>query len=205
MTDLQSNRDLYLAIEKLAEKYKSCDRSLEEYLRVLLQEADRFAHYEALSLSDFYALICVSFTASIPKFNENWRNTYNLLPNAAAGFSHRWQATLIRQIVDLREMAENGTLADQYRYFGIDSPRHSRWYNFEPRSYLECAMAGSFGGWEPADAASRQLVPGRVTVLTETGSIQAVDPQDLPRPQFALPTVAWTEFEDFIECGRYYE
>ena len=58
------------------------------------------------------------------------------LPDRSSDFG-RWQATLIRQIVDLREMEENGTLADRDRYFGVNSPRQSRWYNFEPPSYLE--------------------------------------------------------------------
>jgi hypothetical protein len=38
-----------------------------------------------------------------------------------------------------------GTLANDQRYFGVDSPRGSRWYNFDPLTFLECAVAGTFG------------------------------------------------------------
>jgi hypothetical protein len=24
----------------------------------------------------------------------------------------------------------------------------SRWYNFDPATYLECGLAGTFGGWD---------------------------------------------------------
>jgi hypothetical protein len=40
-------------------------------------------------------------------------------------------------------MAEAGTLENEYRYFGIDSPTGFRWYNFDPCSYLECGVRGS--------------------------------------------------------------
>ncbi len=202
-SDIQTNRDLYLSIEQLAEEYKSCGRSLEEYLLVLLQEATKFADRESLSLSNFYELIYVSFNVCPPKFNDDWRDLYSLLPYDSPGFE-RWQATLIRQIVDLHEMKENGTLANEQRYFGVNAPRGSRWYNFDPLGYLECGMAGSFRSWEPNDESNRQFVPGRVAVLSEDGLID-VDPQDLVRPQFEIPTVCWNEFNEFIQCGQWYE
>jgi hypothetical protein len=204
LSDLRTNRDLYLSIEKLAEEYKSCDRSLDEYLRALLEEANRFAACESLSLNDFYELLRAAFTAPPHQFEEDWRERYDRSGSRSSDFG-RWQATLIRQIVDLREMEENGTLSDEDRYFGVDSPRQSRWYNFEPVSYLECAIAGSFGGWEPDDESNRQLVTGRVTVIAEDGSIQDADPQDLPRPQFEMPAITWDQFDDFIQCGQWYE
>ena len=188
MAELQSNRDLYLSIEKLVEDYRSSHRSLEEYLRAMLQGAQRFADHESLSLQDFYGLIWESFTAQPAEFDEAWREQYDQLSNRSDNFCG-WQATLIQQIVELREMKENGTLEDEYRYFGVDSPRNSRWYNFDPSGYLECGMAGSFGGWEPDEDSDRQFVPGLVGVLVGDGSIQAVAPQDLPRPQFDLSRV----------------
>jgi hypothetical protein len=202
--NLQSNRDLYLAIVKLSEEYKYCELSLEEYLLVLLQEANRFKDRELLSLDNFYSLISIPFNVCSPKFNEDWRSQYDQLPNDSCGFE-RWRSILIRQIVDLREMKENGTLADKERYFGVNSPRGSRWYNFDPLGYLECAMAGSFSGWEDGDESDRQFVPGLVSIIAENGSIQDADPRDLVHPQFKMPTVSWDEFNDFIQCGQYYE
>lgn len=204
MSDLRTNRDLYLSIEKLAKEHTPCERSLEEYLRALLLQADRFSDFEELSLKDFYDLVSKSFTSRPREFDEDWRNQYDQLPHESSGFTG-WRATLIRQIVDLCEMGENGTLANEYRYFGVSSPRNSHWYNFDPLGYLECAMAGSFGSWEPGDETGRQFVSGPVTVLAEDGSIQDADPQDLPRPQFEMPVVTWDQFKHFIECGQMYE
>ncbi len=66
-------------------------------------------------------------------------------------------------------------------------------------------MAGSFGGWEPSDESERDFVPGPVAVLADDGSIQDVNPQDLPRPQFEMRVVTWDQFKDFICCGQIYE
>ena len=75
-------------------------------------------------------------------------------------------------------MAANGQLADDQRYFGIDSPRGGRWYNFDPAGYLECATVGTFGGWDGEDD-SRVLVPGKVAVLDPAGALLAVyEPYD---------------------------
>ncbi len=43
--------------------------------------------------------------------------------------------------VDLRRM-RGGTLAEEWRYFGSESPTGKGWYNFDPLTYLECALAG---------------------------------------------------------------
>ncbi|MEM8534122.1 MAG: hypothetical protein AAGF95_24965, partial [Chloroflexota bacterium] len=110
-----------------------------------------------------------------------------------------------RQIVDLREMAENGVFANQYRYFGVNAPRGSRWYNFDSVGYLECAMAGTFGGWEPGDTSGREFVPGTVAVLADDGSIQDANSEDIPRDHHEISTVSWEELKDFIICGQIYE
>ena len=65
----------------------------------------------------------------------------------------------LRQIVDLREMRDAGMLAKKWIELGIDAPRGGRWFNFEPVQYLECAAAGSIGGWEPGDATGRANPP----------------------------------------------
>jgi hypothetical protein len=197
LSSLQSNRDLYLSIESITREYRSIDRSLEEYLRAMLQLAKRFADRSSLALDEFHMLIYESFTAQPIEFDEDWRNSYDRLPINRSDFDG-WRSILIQQIIDLREMRENGTLADANRYFGIDSPRNSRWYNFDPLGYLECAMAGSFGGWEPDDESGRELVPGRVSVIAEDGSIQDLHPQDLPYPQFEMPAITWDELKDFM-------
>jgi hypothetical protein len=56
---------------------------------------------------------------------------------------------LDRQIADLREMALNGQLEDERRYFGIDAPSGHRWFNFDVHSFFECAATGSFHTLDP--------------------------------------------------------
>ena len=204
MHDLRTNRDLYLAIENLTQEHRLCTRSLEQYLLALLRAAESFADSDSLSLNDFFGIISQAFTSDLKEFDPNWRTQYADLPHELSDFTG-WRAVLIRQVVDLREMDENGTFANELRYFGVDSPRKSRWFNFDPVGYIECAMAGSFGGWEPGDETDRQFVPGPVAVLADDGSIQDANPEVIPRRQFEMPFVTWEEFKDFIYCGQYYE
>lgn len=203
-SQLQSNRDLYLAIDELTRQYKNSGRSLEAYLLAVLGRSGALADRETLTLAEFYELIASGFIDNPAAFDETWREEYDKLPSEDNGYAG-WRATLIRQIVDLREMDECGTLNDEMRYFGIRSPRESQWYNFDPAGYLECAMAGSFGGWEPEDDTGRQYVPGPVAVMGEDGSIQSASPEDLPNPRFEMPTVTWEQFKDFVICGQIYE
>jgi hypothetical protein len=204
LLELKTNRDLYLAIEKIADTYESCNRSLEQYLLALLLATHKFSDNRLLTIQEFYNLIISSFTSEPSGFDEGWRNMYDRMPCKLDNFIG-WQATLSRQIVDLREMDENGTLSLDYRYFGVNSPRGSRWYNFSTIGYLECAMAGSFGGWEPGDETGRQFVPGSVGILAEDGFIHDTNPEDIDQSKFEIAVVTWEQFKDFIECGQYYE
>ena len=204
MAELATNRDLYLAIAALSKTHSGCDRSLEHYLLSLLDSSQRFSERKDVSLAEFYDLVSSSFTRDIPAFNSDWRDQYDDLPHDRNDYTG-FRATLIRQIVDLREMDENGTLKNEQRYFGVSAPRKSYWYNFDPLGYLECAMAGSFGGWEPGDETGRQFVPGPVAVLADDGSIQTANPEDLHEPTVQVPSVTWEQFQDFIICGQIYE
>ena len=201
---LQTNRDLYLAIEQLQEQHAESARSLEQYLLTILRLTEPLAERHHLTLAEFYDILSGAFTQDPMPFDEAWRDTYDQLVDESEDY-RGWKATVIRQIVDLREMDECGTLKDEMRYFGVSSPRKSSWYNFDPLGYLECAMAGSFGGWEPGDDTGRQYVPGPVAVLGEDGSIQTANPEDLPNPKRSMATITWEDFKDFVICGRIYE
>lgn len=201
---LQTNRDLYLAIDDLSKHQKDCGRSLEVYLLAVLNRSAAFTNRESLTLAELYELIACGFIHDPAPFNDAWRDQYDKLPHEDNGYSG-WHATVVRQIVDLREMDECGTLKNEMRYFGVSAPRKSHWYNFDPPGYLECAMAGSFGGWEPSDDTGRQYVSGQVAVLGEDGSIQSANPEDLPNPTFEMPTVTWDHFKRFVICGQIYE
>jgi hypothetical protein len=203
-SSLDTNRELYLAITRLAGEHKGDERSLEVFLLALLRKAEAFGAHRSLTLAEVHDLISAGFTHDPASFQEEWRQAYDGLPAEEEGYVG-WHATLVRQIVDLREMDESGALEDKMRYFGLTSPRVTSWYNFDPCGYLECAMAGSFGGWEPGDATGRSFVPGLVAVLAEDGSTVAVDPATLERRVSFLPEVSWDQFKDFLVCGQIYE
>jgi hypothetical protein len=93
----------------------------------------------------------------------------------------------------------------QLRYFGITAPRGTRWLNFDPCTYLECAVAGTFRGWRDGDQTARILVPGPVAVLNGHGKVTSVDPGDIKEPTFEILGVNWDEFTDFLHVGRCYE
>ncbi|PHS13772.1 MAG: hypothetical protein COA78_06695 [Blastopirellula sp.] len=142
MSKLQTNRDLYLAVESLVSRFKSNSRSLEQFLLALLRATEPFSSSECLSLDDFYGLISESFTIEPYQFEHKWLGLYDQFPTESSDFDG-WCGTLKQQIVDLHEMEECGALENKYRSLGIQSPRGSQWYNFVPVDYLECAMAGS--------------------------------------------------------------
>ena len=120
----------------------------------------------------------------------------------AGGASHDGTDRRLRaQIVDLREMAEEGTLEDEHRYFGVDAPSGARWYNFDPLTFLECGARGAFGGWEEGDDTGVQYVPGQVAVLGPDG-IETVEPRDVPDPVRDMPEVTWEDVTAFLECGQ---
>jgi hypothetical protein len=136
---LRTNRDLALFVAELRHRYAAADRDLERYLTALRHLGSNHRTASAISLECFATLIEAAFTAPVPveppprsveKLDEGFRT---------------WGRTIRMQIVDLHEMRESGTLANDQRYFGVDSPRGSRWYNFDPLTFLECAVAGTFG------------------------------------------------------------
>ncbi|MBN1429349.1 MAG: hypothetical protein JXB07_13330 [Anaerolineae bacterium] len=131
---MKTNRDLYKSIEELIqEKSEQPPLSLESYLSNLLRRAGQMADREALSIEEFFALLRDSFESS-----DEIPDTV-MVENGVPKF-YEWQAAVISQIQDLREMAENKQLADPNRYFGIDAPSGCRWYNFDPCSYVECGL-----------------------------------------------------------------
>ena len=192
---LTTNRDLYLFIAALAEEHPGEAVPLARYLANLRAHAREFGGMVALSLTQFGALLKAGFTpCATPHSTE-----------AATEDFLAWDARVASQIADLHAMDAAGTLRDEMRYFGVDAPDGGRWYNFIPSRYLECAAAGSLGGWEEGDATGRMPVPGKVAVLAPDGTIQAVDPRDVAEPTVGVDAITWEDFVDFIECGQWYE
>jgi hypothetical protein len=191
---LETNRDLYLFVSQLGVTH---ERSLEDFLRALWTLVQRHRDRPSLTLSEFAALLEQSFSA--PPGDPP-----PPVEGEPSGFA-RFEQVLIQQIIDLREMAQAGTLDDQMRYFGVNAPRGSRWYNFDPSTFLECAMAGTYGGWEEGDAGGRELVPGKVAVVDAHGKVHAVDPQDIVEPVRVIDGVDWDGFVSFLWAGQAYE
>jgi hypothetical protein len=121
---LQTNRELYLAISELCDRQADNDRSLEIYLSALVRLAQQYSSQETLSLTQFYGLIRDAFDVEPLPFDETWRNPDRVVADEMSFV--RWRSIVIGQIVDLQEMSETGILADEQRYFGVNSPRGSR-------------------------------------------------------------------------------
>lgn len=85
-------------------------------------------------------------------------------------------------------------LANDHRYFDVDAPRGGRWFNFDPLTYLECAVEGTFGGWQPGDSTGRDYV-----------SAKNLELEDLETPIFDIARVSWDQFADFLRAGQSFE
>jgi hypothetical protein len=203
MSTIVTNRDLYLAIADLVRRQTS-PRSLEEYLRALWATASRQRQQPAVPLNTFVELLAAGFTEEGPPFDERWRDRYPDDAVSPTGFEG-WEARILRQIVDLRELNEQGQLRDELRYLGINSPRGSRWYNYDPRTFLECAVEGTYRGWQPEDDTGRQYVSGQVAVVGADGNITSCDPQELDNPITPISEVTWESFTEFLGEGQWYE
>ena len=196
-----TNRDFYLAVTEFQTAPCGSDRSLEHYLLALHQLCLPLATTPSLSGEAFLQLLDTAFTAEFPPFPEEWRSRTFDEEDPDPGFAG-FEACLIQQVVDLREMAERGALEDKYRYFGIKSPRGHSWYNFDPATYLECATAGMYGGWHPDDDTGRFRVPGPLVAAGDEGDYERTS-QELPFHEIAH--VTWEYFSEFLWCGQIYE
>ena len=204
MNNIKTTRDLYIAISRLNKAQENSTRSLEDYLLAVLGLGITYQNRQFLSANEFYDLLVAAFTANVVDFDPAWRDHFQENIRISGGF-RGWQATIINQIIDLHEMDEAGMLENQYRYFGIDSPRGVRWFNFDPGAFLECATAGAYGGWQDGDDTGRQYVPGPVMVLAEDGTLSSRDPREIEEPTTIINEVSWEDFREFLLSGQYYE
>ena len=188
---LRTNRDLYLFVAALVENDERQGRELEEYLRALWRLGSTQQASDQLTLACFAGLLVGAFREQVPAFAAAWQDIAEE-EGTHVGYS-RWERTIFSQIVDLREMRDAGMLANEHRYFGVDAPRGRRWFNFDPLTYLECAVEGTFGGWRPGDT-GRDYVPANNFAL-----------DDLDIPIFEVARVSWDQFADFLRAGQSFE
>jgi hypothetical protein len=189
---LRTNRDLYLFVAALGENDERRGRELEEYLRALWRLGSAYQASDQLTLACFADLLVAAFREQAPVFAPA-RQGIAEDEGTYTGYS-RWERTIFSQIVDLREMRDAGMLANEHRYFGMDAPRGQRWFNFDPLTYLECAVEGTFGGWRPGDRTGRDYV-----------SAKNLELEDLDIPIFEMAGVSWDQFADFLRAGQSFE
>ncbi|MCB9628180.1 MAG: hypothetical protein H6725_12465 [Sandaracinaceae bacterium] len=192
----ETNRELYVFIAALVSRNEGHCITLQAYLENLSRLARPWAACHGLPLADFTHVLQAAF--------EPVPDSGGAPVDASTGYL-AWERRVAEQIRDLREMREAGTLDNEHRYFGVDAPRGSRWFNFDPCTYLECAAAGTTGGWREGDDTGRAYVPGKVAVLDESGELRAVDPREIEDPVVALREISWEDFTDFVEAGQWYE
>jgi hypothetical protein len=141
---MQTKRELYGFVAKLAARHRVGRPSLEAYLLTLWGLARVGSDRAGWTLDEFAELLDRSFGGPAPAFDERWRSDPRWRADAPApvtGFD-RWEREIIGQILDLREMAEANMLTHELRYYGLDAPRGARWFNFDPCSWLESATYG---------------------------------------------------------------
>jgi hypothetical protein len=198
-TTIRSNRDLYRVVTETLAKRERPGPSLEVYLARLRTRL--LAHADSRMTADALAsALDKAFEGPDPA-----PNSADLERIADEDQAPGWHRQLARQILDLREMAEAGTLEDDQRYYGVDAPSGARWYNFDPHSFVECGLCGSFGGWEPDADSDRQHVPGEVLAIDEDGKAVSVEPETLQKPPRPLDTIDWDDIESFLWAGQHYE
>ena len=84
---------------------------------------------------------------------------------------------MLSQIADLADLDAAGPL-DEHAHLGVNAPRPpgckratpGRWYNFDPRAYLEGAIAGTLGS-EPGERALPELSWADLVDLAVCGQI----------------------------------
>ncbi len=196
MGDMVTNRDLYCFIAALVKHRAECHCTLQSYLENLRRLGHHLRARETVSPEEFAELLQAAFEPAARAAE----------PGSAAADGHvAWEKRIGEQIRDLDEMRRAGTLDNEYRYFGVDAPHGGRWYNFDPCTYLECAAAGTFGGWQEGDDTGRSYVPGPVAVLDAAGALTSTDPRDIDDPVVVLPQISWEMFVDFLDAGQWYE
>jgi hypothetical protein len=134
-----------------------------------------------------------------PPYDPRW-STYDLsLPGGREPEGHPdWERVILSQLADLEDFAANPRARTRS---GVDAPRPAggrrratpaRWLNFDPASYLECAVVGSLGDRNARDGARVPSRAGRATLVTRCEV----------RP---ITTMSWSDLARIAVYGQMYE
>jgi len=189
-----TNRDLYLRLVALGEELAG--RALLDYLCGLWAVSRPLADRDHLDGDLLAAMLLAAAKVRPVRPEPAWRVADLSVDGDYAGFGD-FTKVVCTQIVDLLAFEE--TPPGPYAAFGVDAPPRldggratvEHWCNFDPATYLECAVAGAFGGWDPAD--------GRRVSVTEAATGHA---GDVVRP---LGPISWGDIGAFLEYGQSYE
>jgi hypothetical protein len=194
-------RDLYRRLLQLGRDLIAAQRSLSAFLRALWWVSRPLRDRDVLDLDSVAALLTAAATAIPPRVDPTWRTADLAIGSDGRDGYLKWERIILSQIADLEDFAARPP--GEFAYFGVDAPRAPgsgrranpvRWYNFDPAAYLECAMAGSLGGWHEQDGV-RVPVPG----VVEPGEVGT-------ELTFAtLEGLTWADLADFAVCGQIYE
>ncbi|MQY09147.1 hypothetical protein [Actinomadura macrotermitis] len=193
---VRTNRDLYLRLLRLGREARAASWSLSAFLRALWKAAGPLADRAVLEPDDVAALFAAARAISPAPYDPAWSTADLSLPGAEPAGHADWERVVLSQIADLEDFlaAPPGPRAR----FGVDAPRPAgsgpratprRWCNFDTATYLECAVAGSLGGWDAADGA-RAPRPG----AAQTAS-----------PVRELSPMGWGDLARIAVCGQLYE
>jgi hypothetical protein len=196
----RTNRDLYVRLVDDGERMNANGRSLDEFLRAWWLVSRHLSGRTQFDLDTVAAMVAAATTVTPAPISPAWRSASFTWVDEPISYAH-WEAIVLSQIADLADFADQGPL-DAYAAFGINAPRppgrqratDSRWYNFDPKAYLECGMAGSLGGWDEADGL-REPVSGAVIPLMQE-----------PGPsEWTIDTISWNDLATLTICGQMYE
>jgi hypothetical protein len=184
-----TNREVYERILKLKETLQGKSLpSLEEYLRSLWFLASQSSNAE-LTIEQICSWLELSFDEKPAPFRPEWMNLKLDFQKMLSDYD-KWENLILFQIADLRRMARAGLLDNKYRYFGLDSPSGTRWYNFDPLTYLECGVRGTLGGYKEDE----------VIVLIAPSEGETADD-----PTHEIKIFTWKDFTNILKCGQWYE
>lgn len=139
LNSLLTEAGLYGAVLHLRNASRQpLSRNLEDYLKALWNQGREYRERPFLTYPELVQLITEAFLTPVPPFDEAWRLRYEKERVHQRGYQG-WEAVLLRQIVDLHEIEEQGVTGS---WDCILSPRGGCWVNTNLFAYLECAEAG---------------------------------------------------------------
>ncbi|QXJ26186.1 hypothetical protein AGRA3207_007804 [Actinomadura graeca] len=196
---VRTNRDLYLHFLHLGQEARAASWSLSAFLRALWKVSAPLSGRAELEPDDVAAMFTAASATPPAAFDPAWRAKDLSLPGGGPEGYADWERVVLSQLADLEDFlaAPPGPQAR----FGADAPRPDgagrratppRWLNFDPATYLECAVAGSLGGWDAADGARVPLPAG---------------PGETPARSYvrAITTMTWGDLARIAVCGQMYE